>query len=54
MKKILLNIAGVGLACATAHQVMGVPVSWSTWGMGIGMCVIANLIGLHQDPPAAA
>jgi hypothetical protein len=53
-KKILANIAGVALTCATAHHAMqpaGADTDWRALGVGVALCIGANLLGLGQNPP---
>ena len=52
--KFFSNVGGVAVACVGAHQAMatpGAPIAWGAVGVGVALCVAANLLGLFQQPP---
>jgi hypothetical protein len=51
--QILANLVGVAGACAAAHKTLtaSATTSWTDIGVGIALCVLANLVGLFQRPP---
>lgn len=52
-KRVLLNVGGVAGACFLTQRadLAGPAPDWPAILMGIGMCIAANQIGLHQRKP---
>jgi hypothetical protein len=50
-----LNAAGSAAACASVTKLTGTAhADWTGWGVGIGLCVAVNLLGLLQQSALGA